>query len=233
MNEVAIHESVFEDGNAGVDVVAGGLADVFEHERHGFEHAVLHVHLGQTVLVHERRENGERRAGLGDNRDGDGGAESVLSLLDLQIVEQRVHHVLRTQRFRDVSERVDGCATNALLLGVEQIQQIETDSRPFFGRNELGTAIGDSTHQIHAVFLNEFVSVSQNRRETRQQIADRRVHVLHSHHIHDRFQRVENRRQHIGELFAQILIERQAKLLQLAFFAARLQRGRNAGDQIC
>ena len=46
VDEVAVHERVLEHGDAGVDVVGGRLADVLEHEGHGLQHAVLHIHLG-------------------------------------------------------------------------------------------------------------------------------------------------------------------------------------------
>lgn len=52
MHEIAIHESVFEEGRHRVYVVLAHLANVLEHERQRFEHAVLYVQLRHAVLVH-------------------------------------------------------------------------------------------------------------------------------------------------------------------------------------
>ena len=160
MDEVAVHQRVLQHGDARVDVVGGRLADVLEHERHRLQYAVLHVHLGQTVLVHQRRQHGERRARLRHDGDGDGRAQTVLALLHLQVVQQRVHHVLRTQRLRDVPEGIHGRATNRLLLRVQHVQQVEADATPLLRRHELGTAVGDAPHQVDAVFLHLLVAVA-------------------------------------------------------------------------
>ena len=84
---VSVHQAVFEQGHDGAYVVFAHLADVLEHERQGLEHAVLDVHVGGSVLVHEGGEHGEGAAGLRDDGDGDGSAHAILALLDLEIVE--------------------------------------------------------------------------------------------------------------------------------------------------
>ena len=84
---VSVHQAVFEQGHDGACVVFAHLADVLEQEGQGLEDAVLHVRLGHPVLVHECGEDGEGAARLRDDGDGDGGANAILALLDLEIVE--------------------------------------------------------------------------------------------------------------------------------------------------
>ena len=115
MDEITVHQRVFEQRDDGVDVILAHFSDVFEEEGERFENAVLDVQLGNSIFVHESREDGERRTGLGDDSDGDRRTDAVLSLLDLQVVEKCGEDVVRTDRFSDVTERVDGGATNGLL----------------------------------------------------------------------------------------------------------------------
>ena len=85
---IPVHERVLQQWRDGVDVVLAHLPDVLKQEGERLEDTVLHVQLGHAVLVHERRQHGEGRAGLGDDGDGHGGAHAVLALLHLQVVEQ-------------------------------------------------------------------------------------------------------------------------------------------------
>ena len=47
------------------------------------------------VLIHQRWKNGKGRAGLSHNGDGHGGADPVLALLYLEIIQQRYEHILQ------------------------------------------------------------------------------------------------------------------------------------------
>ena len=78
-----VHEGVLEQRRDRVDVVLAHLADVLEEERERLQDAVLDVELRHAVLVHEAGQHGEGGARLGDDGDGDRGADSVLALLDL------------------------------------------------------------------------------------------------------------------------------------------------------
>lgn len=98
INPSPVHESVLQQRRHGVDVVFAHLSDVFEQEGEGLEHAVLHIQLGHAVFIHERGQHGERRAGLCHDGDGHGGADSVLALLDLQVVEQSGQDVVGADR---------------------------------------------------------------------------------------------------------------------------------------
>ena len=44
------------------------------------------------VLIHERWEDSEGRARLGHNGDGHGSAHPILTILDLEVVQQRHQH---------------------------------------------------------------------------------------------------------------------------------------------
>lgn len=101
-----VHECVFQQRRHSVDVVFAHLSNVLEQKGERLEHAILHVELRDTVLVHERGQNGERRAGLRHYGDGHGGADSVLSFLDLQVVEECGQHVMRAEGGRQ-SEKSD------------------------------------------------------------------------------------------------------------------------------
>ena len=83
-----VHECILQQRCYSVDVVLAHLSDVLEQEGKGLQHAVLNVELWHPVLVHERRQDRERRAGLSDDGNGHGRADSVLTLLHLQVVEQ-------------------------------------------------------------------------------------------------------------------------------------------------
>lgn len=82
-----VHQCILQQGRDSIDVVLAHLPDVLKQEGQGLEHAVLHVELRHAVLVHESGEHGERRTGLSHDGDGHGGTHSVLTLLNLQVVE--------------------------------------------------------------------------------------------------------------------------------------------------
>lgn len=100
------------------------------------------------VLVHQRRQYGERRARLGHDGDGNRRADAVLALLDLQVVQQSDQNVLGADGFSDVAKGVDCGSANALLVRVEHLQELEADSHPLTGWHKLGTSVGYTAHKI-------------------------------------------------------------------------------------
>jgi hypothetical protein len=52
------------------------------------ENTILHIELGHPVLIHKSRKNSEGSAGLSNNGDGNGGTDTVLTLLNLQVVKK-------------------------------------------------------------------------------------------------------------------------------------------------
>lgn len=185
MDQITVHKRVLDERRDGVDVVLAHLANVLEHEAERLEHTVLNVELGHSILVHEARQDGEGRTSLGNNGDSHRSAHAVLALLHLQVVEQRGQHVMWTDGLGYIAEGVDGRPTNGLLVGLEQLEQLEADSHPFAGGHELGATVGDSAHQLDAVLLHLLVTVLQDGRETGQQVLDGRRHLCHADHIHD------------------------------------------------
>mmetsp|Transcript_9934 Transcript_9934/g.17038 ORF Transcript_9934/g.17038 Transcript_9934/m.17038 type:complete len:221 (-) Transcript_9934:402-1064(-) len=192
VHEVAVHESVLQQGGDGVDVVLAHLADVLEEEGQRLEHAVLHVELRHAVLVHERGEHGEGRARLRHDGDGHRCAHAVLPLLHLQVVQQRRQHVLRADSLGDIAEGVDGGTADALLVRLEQLQQLEADPHPLPRRHKLRPAVGDPPHQVDAVLLHLLVPVLEDGCETRQQVLDGRRHLGHADDVDDRLEGPED-----------------------------------------
>lgn len=92
---VPVHESVLQERSDRVYVVLAHLSDVLKEEAERLEHSVLHVQFWYSVLVHERWQDSEGRAGLRDDGDGYRRAHTVLSLLHLQVVQQSSQHVVR------------------------------------------------------------------------------------------------------------------------------------------
>lgn len=77
--------------------------------------------------------------------DSDSRTDSTLPLLHPQVRQQHAEHVLRSDRLGDVSERVDGRTSDALLVRLEEVQQLEADSHPLSRRDELGSSVGLKT----------------------------------------------------------------------------------------
>jgi len=254
VHQVAVHERVLEQRRHRVDVVLAHLADVLEHEGERLEHAVLHVELwqgetervsqreregergrtptGHAVLVHEAGQDGEGRAGLGDDGDGDGGADAVLALLDLEVVEEGGEDVVGADGLGDVAEGVDGGAADGLLVRLEQLEQLEADAHPLAGAHELGAAVGDAAHQLDAVLLHLLVPVLEDGREARQQVLDGRRHPAHADHVHDGLERAQDAAQHLRVLLAQVLVQHLAQVRHQLLLAARLHHHRDLGDQV-
>ena len=60
-------------------------------------------------------------AGFRNNGDGDGGANSHLALLHLEIVQQCVEHILRTHCLGDVAKCVHCCSPDRLLVRLQHV----------------------------------------------------------------------------------------------------------------
>ena len=91
-----VHECIFKQWRHRIDVILAHLADILEHKGQRFEDAILYVQLRYSVLVHETGQHCERGARLGNDCYGNRGADSVLSFLDLQVVEKCCEYVVRT-----------------------------------------------------------------------------------------------------------------------------------------
>ncbi len=62
--------------------------------------------------------------------------------MDLEIGKKDAEHILRSNGFGDIAERVDGCSPNRLFMCFQQVEQLEADSHPLLRRDEFGAAIG-------------------------------------------------------------------------------------------
>mmetsp|Transcript_12152 Transcript_12152/g.34729 ORF Transcript_12152/g.34729 Transcript_12152/m.34729 type:complete len:264 (+) Transcript_12152:353-1144(+) len=215
-----------------MDVILAHLTDVLEHEAQALEHAVLHVELGDSVLVHERGQHGERAASLRDNGDGHRCTYTELPLLHLQVIEQRAQHIVGADGLGDVAEGVHSCSPDRLLLGLEQLQEVEADSVPLSGRRQLSTSVGDSAHEVDAVLLDLLVPVLQDRRQARQEILDGRRHLRHTNDVDDGLQGAQDRAEHLGVLLAEVLVEEEPQVAQHLLLAALLHHHGDARDQV-
>lgn len=104
-----VHQCVLQKWRDSVDVVFAHLSDVLEQEGQWLEHTVLYVELWHTVFVHESGQDSERGAGLSDDGDGHGCADTVLTLLDLQVIEKSGQDIVGAARKeeRDVLDYID------------------------------------------------------------------------------------------------------------------------------
>lgn len=232
MHLVAVDEGVLEEGRDGVDVVLCHFANVLEEEGERLEHAVLDVELGDAVLVHERGEHGEGGAGLGDDADGDGGADAGLPLLHAQVVEQRGQHVLGADGLGDEAEGVVGGAADALFVGLEHVEELEADAHPFPGVDAFGPAVGYAADEVDGVFLDFLVAVAEDGGEAREEVFDGRLHGVDADDGDDGTEGAEDGAQDFGVFLAEVFVEDDAEFAHQSVFAALLHDHGDAGDEV-
>ncbi|KAG5458896.1 MAG: hypothetical protein BJ554DRAFT_793 [Olpidium bornovanus] len=76
MHQVAVHERVLQQRRNRIHVILAHLADILKQETQALQHAVLHVQLRHAVLVHQRGQDREWRASLGNDGDGNSGTHT-------------------------------------------------------------------------------------------------------------------------------------------------------------
>mmetsp|Transcript_45842 Transcript_45842/g.81937 ORF Transcript_45842/g.81937 Transcript_45842/m.81937 type:complete len:859 (-) Transcript_45842:1570-4146(-) len=232
VDQVAVHEGILQQGADSIDVVLAHLTNVLEQEGHGLEDPILDVELGHTVLVHEGGDDGEGGARFGHNGNGDGGAHAVLTLLHLQVVQQGGQHVGRANGLRNVAKGVHRSTSDSLLVGLQQLQQLETDAHPLTGRDKFRPSVGDAAHEIDAVLLHLLVPILQDGRQPWQQVLDRRGHLVHAHHIDNGLEGHQDGPQHLRILLPEVLVEHHPHVAHQLLLLAVLHHLRNLGDQI-
>mmetsp|Transcript_34471 Transcript_34471/g.51075 ORF Transcript_34471/g.51075 Transcript_34471/m.51075 type:complete len:339 (+) Transcript_34471:347-1363(+) len=232
VDQISVHQCVFQDWSHCVNIVLAHFANIFEHEAQTLQDTILHVQLGYSVLVHESRQHREGTTGLSDDGDGYSGADTKLSLLNFEVVQQGAEHIVRTDGLRDVAKGVDRGSSNSLLLRLEQLQKIEANTIPLSRRSQLCSSVGDSPYQVDAVFLDLLVSVLENRSQSGEQILDGRSHLGHTNDVDDGLHSTQDRTQNLWVLFAQILVEEQAQVTHHLLLAALLHHDGDTGDEI-
>mmetsp|Transcript_86974 Transcript_86974/g.243811 ORF Transcript_86974/g.243811 Transcript_86974/m.243811 type:complete len:418 (+) Transcript_86974:455-1708(+) len=232
VHKVPIHEGVLKQGSHRVDVILPHFPDVLKHETQAFEHAVLHVQFGHAVLIHEGGKHSERATRLSNDRNSHHGADTQLTFLNLQVVEQCAQHVVRTDRLRYVAEGVHGGSPDGFLVGLQQLQKIEANAVPFARRRQLGATVRDTADEIDAILLDLLVAILQDRSQAWQQILDRRRHLCHTDDVHDRLHSAQNRSQDLGVLFTQVLVQEETQVAHHLLLAALFHDHGNARDQI-
>ena len=106
----------------------------------------MNVELWDTVFIHQSRENREGTTRFRDNSNRNGGTDTHLPILNLEIVEEGVKHVLRANSLGDVTERTDCGTSDCLLVRSQHLKEFKADSHPFLGRDELGSSISNSAN---------------------------------------------------------------------------------------
>jgi len=150
MDQVAVDQRILQQWCHSVNVVLAHLADVLEHERERLKDAILHVHLRYTVLVHQGGEHREGAAGFSDNGDSDCRADPVLALLDSQVVEKSRENILRPDCFSDVAKGVNSSPSDAFLVRLEQVKEIETDAHPLTSADILRASVSNSAKGVNS-----------------------------------------------------------------------------------
>ena len=96
-----VHQSIFQQGSHGVDVVLAHFSDVLKHEGQRLQDAILNVELWDAVLVHEGWQHGEGGAGLRNDGYGNGRTHPVLSFLDFEIIQESCQHIVWTIKSKE------------------------------------------------------------------------------------------------------------------------------------
>ncbi len=229
---VAVDEGVLEEGGDGVDVVLGHLANVLEEEGEGLEHTVLHVELGHAVLVHERGQDGEGRARLGDDADGHGRVDARLALLHAQVVEQGGEHVLRADGLGDEAEGVVGRTADALFVRLQHVEELEADAHPLARVDAFRAAVGDAPDEVDGVFLDFFVPVAEDGGEAWEEVLDGRLHLADADDGDDGAESTQDGAEHFGVLFAEVFVEDDTQLAHEGVLAALLHDHGNPRDEV-
>mmetsp|Transcript_59835 Transcript_59835/g.142534 ORF Transcript_59835/g.142534 Transcript_59835/m.142534 type:complete len:391 (+) Transcript_59835:475-1647(+) len=216
-----------------MDVVLAHLSDVLKHEAHALQHAVLHIELWHSVFIHQRRQNCERATCLCNDGDSNRCADTQLSLLHFQVVQQSAQHIVRTDRLGNVAKGVHCRTTNGLLVCLQQLQQIKANAVPFTRWCQFCTSICNPSNKVNAIFLNLLVSVLQDRRQARQQILHRRSHLCHANDVDNSLHGAQDGTQHLGILFAQVLIQEETQVAHHLLLATLLHDDCNASNQVC
>ena len=93
-HDLPVHQSIFEQGCHSVDIILSHLPNVFKEKGERLEDTILDVQLRHTILIHEGGEDSKRGAGFSNNGNGNCGAHSHLSLLHLEVVQERCQYIL-------------------------------------------------------------------------------------------------------------------------------------------
>src|SRR6266480_4017349 len=151
MNLISIGKSVFKKRSDGIDVILCHLSNVLKEEGHGLDHTVLNIQFGNSIFVHQCRQNGEWCTSLGDDTNCNCCADSALTFLDTQIVQESCQNIAWTDSFGNVTEGVVGSATNSLAMGFEHVKQLEADPHPLPSIDTLRASVGNATNEIDGI----------------------------------------------------------------------------------
>jgi hypothetical protein len=73
--------------------------------------------------------------------NGDSTAYTRLTFLHLQVGQEHRQHILGTDSLGNVTKGIDGRSSDSLLVRLEQIEELETNTHPFLGWDELGATV--------------------------------------------------------------------------------------------
>ncbi len=93
-----VHQSIFKERSDGIDVVLPHLTNILKEEGKGLEDTILDIQLRNSILIHKGREDCEWGTSLGNNSYSHSCADSVLSLLNLEVIQQRGQYIVRAEK---------------------------------------------------------------------------------------------------------------------------------------
>ena len=102
----------------------------------------MHVKaVGVLVYRNNGRAGSLTSASLSDDSDCDGTTDTALTFLHTKVGEENRKDILGTQTFGNVTKRVDSRSSDALFVGLQQVQELEADTHPFSGRYKFSSTI--------------------------------------------------------------------------------------------
>nr|GMD48072.1 hypothetical protein TorRG33x02_088080 [Ipomoea batatas] len=90
-----------------------------------FRTPVLNIKLWDPIFIHQCREDSERRAGFCNNCNCHCCADTVLTFLHLEIVQQGCKDILGPNSFSNIAKCVDCCSSNTLLMGFKHLEKFK------------------------------------------------------------------------------------------------------------
>mmetsp|Transcript_6583 Transcript_6583/g.12407 ORF Transcript_6583/g.12407 Transcript_6583/m.12407 type:complete len:352 (+) Transcript_6583:251-1306(+) len=206
VHEIPVHQRILQKRSDSINVVFAHFPNVLKQEGQRLKDTILYIEFWDPVLIHECRNDSERLACLSHNRNGDSCAHTVLSFLDLQIVEKCRQHIRGPNGLCNVAKGIHCSTPDAFLVGLQELQELKADAHPLTRRNKLSPTVCNAPNKVDAVLLHLLMPVLQDGGQPRQQIFDRGRHFVHSHHINDGLQGVQDGAQHLWILLPKVFI---------------------------
>mmetsp|Transcript_34549 Transcript_34549/g.83586 ORF Transcript_34549/g.83586 Transcript_34549/m.83586 type:complete len:343 (+) Transcript_34549:948-1976(+) len=114
----------------------------------------------------------------------------------------------------------------------KHFQKLEADSHPFFCTDIFGSPICNSSDEVNTVLLHLLMPVFQDRGQPWKQVLNRRCHLLHTNHVHNRFQSAQNGPKYLRIFFSEVFVENHTQVPHQLFLSTRFHHYSNPGNEI-